>query len=49
MTNILGLTDKDFIEFAELKIKANNPQLDNMIKSLQREKKSRIHRSIYNM
>ena len=36
-----GLTDKDFILFMELKTKANNVQLLNMVGSLKTEYKMR--------
>ena len=41
MTNILGLTDKDFVKFKELQIKANSLQLRVMGDSCYRERRAR--------
>jgi len=46
MSQTLGLVNKDFIVFAEMKLKANDDQINNMIASLQREHRARVVRNI---
>jgi len=46
MSQTLGLVNKDFIVFAEMKLKANDDQINNMIASLQREHSFRLVRRL---
>ena len=46
MSQTNGMTNNDFIRFAEFKIKANDEQINNMIASLQREHSFRLVRRL---